>query len=93
MRIEDFDANELARGTIHELEHTDSFLVAMEIAADHLVKDPGYYEALEKMEARRKRKKKSAKRKKNPRFTLKRGGSSRRMNQRVRDMFRDLYDS
>ena len=91
MRIEDFDAHELARGTIHELEHTESFLVAMEIAADHLVEDPGYYEALEKMEARRKRKKKASK-KKSPRFTLKRGGSSRRMNQRVRDMFRDLYD-
>lgn len=46
----DFDPRELARGTKHELEHTDSERVARQIAMDHLSEDEGYYEKLDAME-------------------------------------------
>lgn len=42
-----FDADELARGTLHEMEHTDDPDVAKEIAKDHLAEDPDYYKKLE----------------------------------------------
>lgn len=50
MRPSDFDPNELRRGTEHELEHTDDWRLAREIAMDHLAEDEGYYEKLEAME-------------------------------------------
>lgn len=45
-----FDADELARGTLHEMEHTDDPDVAKEIAKDHLAEDPDYYKKLEAIE-------------------------------------------
>jgi hypothetical protein len=45
-----FDAEQLRRGTRHELEHTDDECIAQEIAMDHLVEDPEYYQKLEAME-------------------------------------------
>lgn len=45
-----FDADELARGTLHEMEHTDDPDVAKEIAKDHLAEDPDYYKKLESIE-------------------------------------------
>lgn len=50
MRPEDFDADALAEGTRHELEHTDDHDVAQEIAMDHLAERPDYYERLEAVE-------------------------------------------
>lgn len=47
-----FDAAALENGTGHELEHTSSLAVAMEIAMDHLVEDHRYYEKLDAMERR-----------------------------------------
>ncbi len=46
----DVDPKELARGTKHELEHTDSRKVAARIALDHLAEDEHYYEHLDAME-------------------------------------------
>jgi len=46
MRPADFDRRELARGTRHEMEHTDSRKVAQRIAMDHLAEDPRYYSRL-----------------------------------------------
>lgn len=46
----DFDPEALAKGTKVELEHTDDEKLAKEIAKDHLVEDPKYYDKLEKME-------------------------------------------
>jgi hypothetical protein len=40
---EEFDAEQLAIGTQHELEHTNDVKVAQKIAMDHLVEDPDYY--------------------------------------------------
>lgn len=47
---EDFDPDVLARGTEHELEHTDDPELAQEIAMDHLAEDSRYYEKLSAME-------------------------------------------
>lgn len=52
MSPEDFDPEQLARGIEVELEHTQDRVVAAEIAMDHLVEDPRYYEKLEAMEMR-----------------------------------------
>jgi len=46
----DFDVNELMRGTIVELEHTDCLYESMEITMDHLVEDDKYYEKLAALE-------------------------------------------
>lgn len=46
----DFDPEALAKGTKVELEHTDDEKLSKEIAKDHLVEDPKYYDKLEKME-------------------------------------------
>ena len=43
MRPEEFDQEQLAIGTQHELEHTEDFELAREIAMDHLAEDPDYY--------------------------------------------------
>jgi hypothetical protein len=48
---EDFDARQLERGTLVEMEHTASRAVAERIAMDHLVEHPDYYIELAKMEA------------------------------------------
>jgi hypothetical protein len=47
---EDFDPKALAKGIKTELEHTEDRSLAQEIAMDHLVEDPDYYDKLEKME-------------------------------------------
>jgi len=47
----DFDEAQLRRGTAHELEHTSTWSTAQEIAMDHLVEDPRYYEKLQAVEA------------------------------------------
>lgn len=41
-----FDAEQLALGMTHELEHTDDPQLAREIAMDHLAEDPDYYRHL-----------------------------------------------
>ena len=50
LRPEDFDPEALAEGTRHELEHTGDRQVAQEIAMDHLVERPDYYERLRELE-------------------------------------------
>lgn len=50
MRPSDFDPDELRRGTEHELEHTDDWRLAQEIAMDHLAEDEAYYEKLDAVE-------------------------------------------
>lgn len=45
-----FAAAALEKGTAHELEHTTSIAVAMEIAMDHLAEDQSYYTKLAKVE-------------------------------------------
>jgi 8-oxo-dGTP pyrophosphatase MutT (NUDIX family)/GNAT superfamily N-acetyltransferase len=42
----DFDKKALKRGVKVEMEHTDDSDIALEIAMDHLVEDPEYYEKL-----------------------------------------------
>jgi hypothetical protein len=46
----DFDADDLAEGVRHEMEHTTDRDVAEEIAKDHLSEDPDYYRKLRKLE-------------------------------------------
>jgi hypothetical protein len=41
---------QLSKGVKVEMEHTDDKKVAREIAKDHLMEDPNYYDELEKME-------------------------------------------
>ena len=48
--IEDFDREQLEKGINVEMEHTDNRILALEIAMDHLVEHPKYYDYLEKME-------------------------------------------
>lgn len=45
-----FNPRALRKGRSHEREHTKSPRIAGEIAKDHLVEDPDYYEELAKME-------------------------------------------
>ena len=89
--IERYDARELAKGTAHELEHTTSFLVAVEIAADHLEEDPRYYTHLERTKKRYAVVSPGVGKKKKRR-TLKKKPSKRKINQLIRDQFRDIYD-
>lgn len=49
-RESDFDPEALAKGTAVEMEHTDDPEAAKEIAMDHLVEDPKYYDKLAKIE-------------------------------------------
>ena len=46
MKTEDFDPENLKIGTEVEMEHTDDPNIAQEIAMDHLVEDPEYYQKL-----------------------------------------------
>ena len=48
-----FNPKSVAKGRKVELEHTNSAALAGEIARDHLVEMPDYYDRLAKMEARR----------------------------------------
>lgn len=57
-----FSERSLVQGTIHELEHTRSIALAMEIAMDHLFEDASYYAKLERMERSGKQSKKTSKR-------------------------------
>jgi hypothetical protein len=43
---QEFDTAALAKGIAVELEHTTNPMIAREIAMDHLVEDPSYYEKL-----------------------------------------------
>lgn len=45
-RPSDFNKRELARGTEHEMEHTNDRRLAQEIAMDHLAEDKRYYQKL-----------------------------------------------
>ncbi len=45
-----FDQDQLRQGTEHETEHTDDRRIASEIARDHLVEDPRYYDHLKAIE-------------------------------------------
>ena len=45
-----FDKKQLKIGTKIELEHTDDYLIAKQIAKDHLEEHPNYYRELIKME-------------------------------------------
>jgi hypothetical protein len=47
-RTASFNAEQLAIGTKHEMEHTKDPKVARKIAADHLGEDPDYYRKLKK---------------------------------------------
>ena len=47
----DFDREQIAKGIKIEMEHTDDPIIAREIAMDHLVENPKYYDELEKMES------------------------------------------
>ena len=51
-----FPRRTLQKGAKHELEHTDDWKLAMEIAMDHLAEDPKYYVKLAKMERKMARK-------------------------------------
>jgi len=46
----DFDAEQLAKGTKVEMEHTNDRTKAQEISMDHLTEDPRYYDKLETIE-------------------------------------------
>ena len=46
----DFPADKLQQGIRVELEHTSDIKIATEIAMDHLLEDPMYYDKLQKME-------------------------------------------
>lgn len=52
MSPEDFDQEQLRKGTKVELEHTTDPMVAQRIAMDHLAEYPDYYVELEQMEER-----------------------------------------
>lgn len=45
-----FSMQQLAKGIAIEMEHTDDFNVALEIAKDHLMEFDDYYDRLEDME-------------------------------------------
>jgi hypothetical protein len=47
----DFEDTQLMKGVKVELEHTSDLRIATEIAMDHLVEDPKYYDKLEIMES------------------------------------------
>lgn len=46
----DFDPRQLAKGTKVEMEHVKDPKLAQEIAMDHLMEDPKYYDKLEEIE-------------------------------------------
>lgn len=44
----DFDKEELLKGVKDEMEHTNNPHIALEIAIDHLTKEPNYYSKMGK---------------------------------------------
>jgi len=52
--VMDFDADQIAKGIKVEMEHTSDPQQALEIAMDHLMEIPDYYDHLEDMEAQAK---------------------------------------
>jgi 8-oxo-dGTP pyrophosphatase MutT (NUDIX family) len=48
--ISKLPADQVLKGSVHETEHTKDPGLAVEIASDHVVEDPKYYDKLEKME-------------------------------------------
>jgi len=48
---DEFDTRQLEMGIEHEMEHTDDPDLAREIAMDHLIEDPLYYDHLQTLEA------------------------------------------
>lgn len=48
----DFPKDALLKGIDIELEHTNDIQIATEIAMDHLLEDPMYYDKLKKIEAK-----------------------------------------
>jgi hypothetical protein len=50
LQPKDFDTAALRQGIKAEMEHTDDPQLAKEIAMDHLVEDPDYYEKLKTIE-------------------------------------------
>jgi hypothetical protein len=83
MKPSDFNARELAKGALEETEEHGDFLVAVEVAMDHLASDPRYYSK----KSPPKRRPTARRRKK----VTKKVKGSQRVNQLVRDQFRDLY--
>jgi hypothetical protein len=47
----DFDEKQILKGIVHELEHSEDSMKALEISMDHLTENPAYYDDLEQMEA------------------------------------------
>lgn len=54
-KISDFNSDEVAMGIKVEYEHTNSKVIALKIALDHLAEIPDYYTRLAKMESDAKR--------------------------------------
>ena len=50
-KVLQFSKDQLVKGVLVEYEHTDDFMVALEIAMDHLAENSKYYDYLEDMEA------------------------------------------
>jgi hypothetical protein len=51
IKTSEFSKSQLKKGIKIEREHTTNAKIAQEIAEDHLMENPKYYDALEKMEA------------------------------------------
>ena len=49
-KLSDFDPDQIKAGIEVEHEHTDSEIIALKIALDHLAEFPDYYTRLAKME-------------------------------------------
>lgn len=45
-----FDKEQISKGIKVEMEHTNDPKIALEIAMDHLMENPSYYDYLEQME-------------------------------------------
>ena len=96
----DFDAKELAKGALHETEHTDDFALAVEIAMDHLVEDPHYYSKTHTRKTRKRSSRKAKKKRDSHRRPLKSKLSvpyeldpaqKKEVRLLIRDLFRDVY--
>lgn len=54
-RMSYMDAHQLRSGMRHEMEHTTNKMIALQIAAHHLMEIPDYYSRLAKMERQAKK--------------------------------------
>lgn len=50
--VKDFPKDQIIKGVLVEYEHTTDFMVALEIALDHLAENDKYYDHLEEMESK-----------------------------------------